>query len=482
MSDKALLEDYIVKTFDLSRRTVMAFFKECESFVPAFGYVKDLDDLVSKYVAWLQDQHEVIVASGSGMHVYMRETGCFNFVERKDIEKNILEGFAGLAMLQRKSCLQMIIDRVLSFFYQKDFFADACPGVNLRNGFVALNETGTPVLLPHSPNHKARMQVNVDYDASASFEWLERALQLTLPDAVLRQAMQEVAGAILFNVRPPKDQVRRMVLLYGARNSGKSTLINLMKRLFPEPVVGSVPPGHWSSPIYRAALENIMLNCVTELGASTRIGGEHMKQIVSGEPIIARRLYGNPGTIVPHAWHLFAANELPRVVDKTDAFERRLLVLTFPHSLTDTQVDSSLAQRIEDDPNAIIAWAAAGAARVMHNGRLTLPPGHATAAAEMQFGDDWLMVFVRTQIQRTPGARITTDNMRAAIEAFAESREIKVDHVNPGMMRRVSDALSTLYGATRRQSTGKPYQDGVSFVSPQMFEERTPEEVGLDDL
>lgn len=377
MAELAILEEFLVDQTGFGQRTVSAMVKEAKNFVSGHRYIHDVNDAVKAYTGAMDATFPVVVSCGSGLYTYDESTGTFDFDRPEDVEKHVIDTFGGHPLLQRDSAVRLILKRVRLHYANETFFSDAKAGVNLADGFLSISAEGNPELLPHSPDNKARMQIDVAYNTEAPFDWLDTALRRTLPNQSSVDAIQEIVGAIAFNVKPTKDDVRRMFVLYGARNSGKSTIINLLLALLPTKSVGSVPPGHWNDPNYRANLEGLSLNYVTELGGSTKIGGEHMKKIVSCEPIIVRRMRRDPVTIIPQAWHVCATNELPRIVDKTNAFERRLIVITFPRSLDTSEVDPTFLDKIRADPNGVLRWASIGAARLIRNGAFTVPDGHA---------------------------------------------------------------------------------------------------------
>lgn len=482
MSEIAMLEEFLAEHTGFGTRTISTMVKEAKNYVSNYGYLHTVDDVVKAYADWLRQVYEEVVSCGSGIYVYESTSGSFEFNGLDELEAHILDTFGTLPLFQRGSNVQLVLKRLRLIFTDEDFFVDARSGVNLKDGFLAIDTDGSPLLLPHSPSHKARMQIDVAHDVNASFEWLDAALQVTLPLQQLRDALQEIAGAILFNVTPLKDGVRRMFILHGARNSGKSTLISMLEALLPACAVSSVSPEHWGDSNYLTALENVQLNTLTELGSQVRINGEHFKKIVSWERIMARRLYRNAVGFIPRAWHLCAANELPRIIDKTDASERRILVVTFPHSLSEAQVDGNFTDRIRAEPNAVLAWAVEGASRLLRNGRFTLPTGHHLAAAEIQFGDDWPMIFAHTQIRQAPGDRITTIGLRDALTAFARSRDVEPPANIDAIIRRVAGVMQTRHGATRRKSNGNPFYEGVSLTLPQEPDPDAPAEVDLGDL
>lgn len=482
MSEIAMLEEFLAEHTGFGPRTVSTMIREARNYLAGFGYLHTVNDVVDAYAERLREEYEAVVSCGSGFQVYQNATGSFEFVGLEEIEAHITDTFGTLPLFQRASNVQLVLRRVRLIFSDEDFFVDARSGVNLKDGFLTTETDGTPVLHPHSPSHKARMQIDVAYDAGASFEWLDAALRLTLPRQQSRDALQEIAGAILFNVTPSKDGVRRMFILQGARRSGKSTLIGMLEQLLPASAVCSVPPEHWGNPNYLTAFENALLNTVSELGSHVRISGENLKKIVSWERVMMRRLYRDPVSIVPRAWHLCAGNEVPRIIDKTDASERRILVVTFPHSLEDAQVDGDFDSRLQANPNAILAWALAGAKRLLENGRFTTPPGHQLAATKIQFGDDWPMVFAHTEVRQAPGDRITTTDLRNALTAFARSCDVEPPTNFDSVIRRVAGVMQTRYGATRRKSNGQPFYDGVSLISLPQPDSSGPQDVDLDEL
>ncbi len=495
LAESAILADVVRARAGVSQPAIRALMKEAESYREGHGYLNSPKQVVKAYLKTFHEHYESVRWVGDSLYVYeasqsptpddrnLSDNG--GFYQRIDIDelaKHLMDTFDGLPLLQSKSMRREVLMQLRLRCQDEDYFADAAPGVNLKDGFLYMDEAGNLDLVPHSPAFKARMRIEADYNPDASFEWLDTAMARVLPDVTSRNALQEIAGAILFNIVPAKDKVRRMFILHGARNSGKSTIINMLEALLPPAVVGSVPPEHWSNPNFRAGLEGLLLNTVTELGGTTRIVGEHMKKIVSCERIIIRRMRHDPVTITPIAWHLCATNELPRISDKTDAFERRLLVITFSRSLGMGEVDGDFLDRLRADPSAVLRWAGVGAARLQQNGRFTLPSGHLMATATMQHGDDLSLLFGHTQLRQNPASRVTTTDLRHAMRAFARERDIDPDTMHDGAIRKVADIMQSRYGATRHKTNGQPFYQGVELASRQEPETSDPDSVDLGDL
>jgi len=495
MAEAEILCDFVKAKTGMSTTAARALLRGAKCYREGHGTLQTPRQVANAYLSLLDSDYGQVVFTGSSLYVYEDVTvppddeieggadeGFFERVPFDALEKDLVETFDDLPLLRSSAGRKEVLSQLRLMRGQDDFFVDARSGVNLKNGFLHLDGDGQLHLLPHAPEHKARLRLEAAYDSAANFNWLEAAFARTLPDFAARLALQEVAGSILFGIKPARDNVRGMFLLWGASGSGKSTIIEMLVRLLPREVVGSVPPEHWNDPIFRASLENLLLNVVTELGGTVRIRGDQMKKIVSGEPTTGRRMRNDPFSFTPVAKHLFATNELPRILDKTDAFARRILVLHFPETLVGDQVDTGFIDKVDADPNALIAFAAAGAARLMRQGAFTTPSSHHLAVAEMQYGNDPAELFAHTQVEQAPGCRITTIELRSALKTFYDERGFEQSSINDQTIAKVVGVLQNKCGATRHKSNGQPFYKGVALTRADCPRDDGALQVDLNDL
>jgi putative DNA primase/helicase len=100
-----------------------------------------------------------------------------------------------------------------------------------------------------------------------------------------------------------------------------------------------------------------------------RLDTARVKQIVGGDPIVARMLHQNPVTFRPRFKLAFTANELAVIPDDDSGLRRRLLPLRIAAPVA--RRDSRIKAELEESPEgraALLAFAVAGARNWLRDG------------------------------------------------------------------------------------------------------------------
>jgi putative DNA primase/helicase len=295
------------------------------------------------------------------------------------------------------------VARLAEHFATAAGFFDAAPtGVAFQNGMVVLRDH-RPVLVPHSPDHRVLHVLPFAYDATARADgWTDFLDQVwafaSEDDRAARQALlEEWIGAALFG-----DVARHALclILPGSEGAnGKSTLLHIVRALFPPAAVQAIKPQLWGNVFHLAELAGCRLNVVNELPDADIVAGETFKAVVSGDPVNAARKHRDPFTFIPQAGHLFACNELPGTRDQTGGFWRRWGVLTFERTFRPAEQDPGLRARlVRTDLPGIAARVLAAAGRLSHRGRFVLPPSSHAAKARWQWESDQVRQFVEDRV------------------------------------------------------------------------------------
>lgn len=308
-----------------------------------------------------------------------------------------------------------------------DFFESRRAGLAFANGFVTVTEH-SPELEDHAPDNRATIAMPFDYDADAECsEWLDVLDRIFEPDedkAEKKQALQEFAGACVAGIAA--DYARCLVLV-GEGENGKSTVAETISEfLFPRDYVTHVPPQSWGREYNLSAMRRARINVASEIPESDILNSAAFKGVVTGDRVTARDPYGRPYGFTPIAGHLFSANSLPGTIDNSHGFWRRFLVLTFNRDFgldPDRDTKSGIKGRLRREAPGIMAWALAGASRLIRRGGYTLPKSHGAALREWRLDEDSVAAFADDCCRDTEqryGA--TLGDLHAAFKRWCKGR------------------------------------------------------------
>jgi putative DNA primase/helicase len=122
----------------------------------------------------------------------------------------------------------------------------------------------------------------------------------------------------------------------------------------------------------RSSLYQKTVNISTEVG-SKAIESPYFKAITSGDPINAAFKHRNTFTFVSYCKQIFAANKMPRVLDNSDGFFRRIMPIKFKRQFLegDKDTDPFLEDKLLKEKTEIFHWALAGLNRLLKNRRFS---------------------------------------------------------------------------------------------------------------
>lgn len=244
--------------------------------------------------------------------------------------------------------------------------------INCRNGVINLK---TMELEEHNPKRFFMNVVNARYDCSISkkkfkktyfFKFIE---QIANYDEELINLIQEFMGYTLSNI----NNAKKLFILYGVSNSGKSTLLDLLEYMIGRENVSNVPLQRLSDEKYCAVLYNKLANIYNELPDYGIKELGQIKALVSeSDTVNARNLYGNPFSFKNKAKLIFATNNLPKLTTMAEydnsAFFNRILIIPFEISIKEKDQNKDLLKFMKKEVNIIFSWCLIGVKRYIDNG------------------------------------------------------------------------------------------------------------------
>jgi P4 family phage/plasmid primase-like protien len=275
-----------------------------------------------------------------------------------------------------------------------DFFTAAPVGLVTPAGFWALSG-GKVARESLRPDHRQRFELPFDPDFEGEpkmlFRLLAEAFAGDSPDEQADLAA-EMLGAALFGLAA---RLQRAFLFYGVARSGKSTLLEIARSMFPDRFVAAISPARWSHEYFAGGLAGRRANFVGELPDDQAIPAAAFKNVLGGDPVEARHPSHRPFSFVNEAAHFFCSNHPIGTTDRTDGFYRRWVVLRFANAVPAEAVDPDLAARIiADELPAVLAWAMRGAERVAAAQRYSSTPAHEQFMRQWRVGSNPVLRFL----------------------------------------------------------------------------------------
>ncbi|WP_207005166.1 DNA primase family protein [Trinickia mobilis] len=231
------------------------------------------------------------------------------------------------------------------------------------NGYVTLVDD-KPVLIEPDKTRGLRHVLNCHFEVGETrAPRFERFLTEVLPDAAVRERVQEYAGYTLTG----DARHQRTMMFYGGGANGKSLLSNIIQALHGDGVGAA-----WLENVEGAALSGVIgksLIVVDEM-PQARLNEKRLKSLFGGERIPIDIKYATPISTRLEAKWMICGNYLPVVVDDSDGFWRRWDIVPFNVTIDEANRDTTLADAItQNELSAVLNWALAGLTRLQRRGR-----------------------------------------------------------------------------------------------------------------
>lgn len=280
------------------------------------------------------------------------------------------------------------------------YFEEVFPSPHHGRSYrIALaNGTVDPILGRQVPNDAAnylRSQLAFDFDPEASCPRWQRFLQEVFAHDEDRgqkiDFLQEMFGYLLI----PSTHHHVMFWLYGGGSNGKSVVLKVITWLLGSGNVSTVPITKLGQRFYLAQLVGKLANLSDEMGANAVLDDEVLKQTISGGRQQAERKGEQPFDFEPYARIVASTNTLPRTVDKSFGFFRRVRILRFTRTFSPAEQDPHLPATLQRESPGIFNWALQGLQRLERQGGFSEVPSSLQAQQAYRAASDPVRAFVK---------------------------------------------------------------------------------------
>lgn len=212
----------------------------------------------------------------------------------------------------------------------------------------------------HAKDYYCTVALDIDFDPADKIHcdrWIQFLKETIQTPAAIAQVQEFVGYCLTRDTRYAK-----CLLLVGPGADGKSVFLKTVRKLVGLDNTSAISFQDLEDQFLRSSIYGKLLNISTEVG-SKALESPYFKAIVSGDPISAAYKHKNTFTFTPFCKLAFASNKLPRVLDNSDGFFRRVLPVSFKRQFID-DADPDLEAKIEAELPGIFKWALVGLHRL----------------------------------------------------------------------------------------------------------------------
>lgn len=308
------------------------------------------------------------------------------------IERAMLQEISSLTDNQRKEVLKYLNVICIEEKQQDDLNLIA-----FQNGIYNI---GTNILEQFSPDIIITNKIPWNYNPDAKSDLVDTVLnRLSCNDKEIRYSLEEVAGACLY--RSATIGGGKCAVLVGDKHNGKSTYLHMVQSMLGSENYSAVDMGdlkdRFSTIMMFGKLANIGDDISSEYIADTSI----LKKMVTGEVIKAEQK-GSPAiNFTPYAMHIYSANDIPHMKDRTGAMQRRLLLIPLNGKFTADSSDYDPAIRYKlgqpEHMEYFIQCALDGLDDLLENKAFRIPAQVQKKLAEYEVENNPILSFVEEQ-------------------------------------------------------------------------------------
>lgn len=341
-------------------------------------------------------------------------------------EERLDDGSARPLRLKRSSVgevLEAVMARTLISRHGGGELLPAVGGVPFANGWL---DVATGELVPLSPERDIRWVVPGEYDPDAKapkawFGFLD-SLGWT-KESEERRLLRQWFGYLLSGAT---DQQKALMLIGPAR-AGKGTLLGVMEAMLGEGAVG-LDLGAFSTQFGLSSAIGKGLATVGDARFEIRTDKALIRRILSmvGEDTVTvDRKHKDPLSVRIGARLVIATNELPAVIEASNAFSSRFLFLRLTETFLDRE-DRSLRGRVQAEIGGIVRWALSGLADLTAEGRFSETAEGRRLGKEMAEISNPIRVFIEEECEFDPTAFVSTTRLHTEYAMWAETKKYYV--------------------------------------------------------
>ena len=341
--------------------------------------------LFDKFAMYLKNAYHIGIINNQ-LHVFKKGVYVNGY---REIEKAMIELIPNLKDVQRKEVM-----KYLMLICEELQVSDA-RYIAFNNGVYDVVEDE---LKPFSTEIVVTNQIPWNYVPDAYNELADKTLtKLSCGDVTIRALLEECIGYCFYR----RNELGKAFILTGDKSNGKSTFLDVLKYILGEGNISALDLKELGDRFNTSMMFGKLANIGDDIGDDFLQGSQVsiFKKIVTGNRIKAERKGQDPFEFNPYIKLLFAANDIPRMKDKTGAVLRRLVIIPFnaSFSVDDPDYDVDIKYKLIEQGSIeyLIQLGLAGLKRVRMYQGFTKSTKTAQAIQEYEEENNPIVGFIR---------------------------------------------------------------------------------------
>lgn len=292
--------------------------------------------------------------------------------------------------------------------------------LNLNNGVLDLR---TRELKEHSPEYLFFTKIPVDYNPKADCPVIKKFLYDVLDEEHV-QLIKEWTGYALY----PEYFIKKAIILVGAGDTGKTTLVLLLGTFYGEKNVCGVSLQKMSSDKFSCAnLYNKYINLFDDLSFKDINDNGTFKIATGGGIITGEKKFGDQFQFKNYAKLTFACNKIPDVKDADDeAYFKRWIIIPFNYVVEEENKDKQLIHKLTtpEELSGFLNFALDGLDTILKNEMFSYDKNAEEIKAEMLQSGSSIGKFVFGCLEPAEGKWVSKDEMYRAYIQFTRENNL----------------------------------------------------------
>ena len=294
--------------------------------------------------------------------------------------------------------------------------------ISFDNGVLNLD---TMVLDKHDSTLFFRNCIHADYKPGAKCEKFLAWLQEVLPDEEDRLLAQEISGYCFHRGYP----LHHIFFLVGTGRNGKGVFVRTIQSLLGQENCANITLERINERFQATNLIGKLVNVVSE--PDTKRLSVEMIKALTGQDLISAEVKGKQKVInfTNYAKFIIAANKLPPVNDKSNAWWERVVIVEFPIVIPEERRIANIEEKWLNDPeerSGIVNWALEGLKRILAKGKFTRSKRMDELKEEYKRWSNPVDYFLNKRCLFAPSVWIGKRELYDAYKDFAEGEELPI--------------------------------------------------------